>query len=166
MTVDEIKQELSMADVIARYGLKPNRSGFIFCPFHQEKGHASMRIYKRDYNCFGCGANGDIFTFVQEMEHCDFKTAYLSLGGEYQKRNSWQKKRFRYQLEQKKQKAMTELVKKKTMKLEVLRDIFYQKLFVRCFPVYSDEWCEAVNRIEYDFYLLDELTREGVKLND
>ena len=68
MTKEEIKDLYSMKDILERYGLqKPNRAGFICCPFHKEKT-ASMKIYKRDFNCFGCGANGDIFTFVMLMD--------------------------------------------------------------------------------------------------
>ena len=85
MTVEEIKQQYSMRDVVEMYGFHPNRAGFISCPFHKGDHTASMKIYKDSFNCFGCGANGDIFTFIQKMDNCDFKTAFYSLGGEYQK---------------------------------------------------------------------------------
>ena len=44
-----------------------------------------MKIYDKDFHCFGCGANGDIFSFVQRMENVDFKEAFYSLGGTYEK---------------------------------------------------------------------------------
>ena len=85
MDKETIKQQNSMRDVLSRYGMVPNRAGFVNCPFHPKDRTASMRIYKDSYYCFGCGATGDIFTFVQNMDNCDFKTAFTILGGTYQK---------------------------------------------------------------------------------
>lgn len=165
MTTDEIKQSVSMREVVEQYGYHPNRSGFIRCIFHKEKT-ASMKVYKDSVYCFGCGRSGDIFTFVQQMDGCSFKEAFLKLGGEYEKKSDWQRKKFEYQLQQKKEKERKELERKLQWKREILQDIPMQKLFAKCFPVFSDDWCAAVNRLEYDFYILDEMNREGVKLFD
>ena len=165
MTTDEIKQSVSMREVVEQYGYHPNRAGFISCPFHKEKT-ASMKVYKDSVYCFGCGRSGDIYTFVQQMDGCSFKEAYLKLGGEYEKKSDWQRKKFEYQLQQKKEKERKELERKRQWKREILQDIPMQKLFAKCFPVFSDDWCAAVNRLEYDFYILDEMNREGVKLFD
>lgn len=166
MTVEEIKQQYSMRDVIGMYGMKANKAGFTSCPFHGHDKHPSMKIYPKDYHCYTCGANGDVFTFVQDMEHCTFKEAYLKLGGVYEQKTDWQKKKFEYQLQQKKEKERKKLERKRQWKKEILQDIPMQKLFAKCFPVFSDDWCAAVNRLEYDFYILDEMDREGVKLFD
>jgi len=46
------------------------------CPFHNEKSPSFHISPERGaYHCFGCGAGGDIFTFVQEIEKVDFKGA-------------------------------------------------------------------------------------------
>lgn len=87
MTVEEIKSQYTMQDVLRKYGLTTNAKGFMRCPFHNEKT-PSMKIYKTNYHCFGCGADGDIFDFVQKMENCDFKTAFRELGGEYEPRSN------------------------------------------------------------------------------
>ncbi len=43
------------------------------CPFHSEKsGSLSVSAEKGVYYCFGCGAKGDVITFVREIEHLDF----------------------------------------------------------------------------------------------
>jgi DNA primase len=47
-----------------------------------------MKIYDRDYNCFGCGANGDIFSFIEQFYGIGFKDAFLMLGGTYEKKSS------------------------------------------------------------------------------
>lgn len=84
MTADEVKQSHSMRSVVESYGLTPNRAGFIACPFHKERT-PSCKIYKDSFYCFGCGAHGDIFTFVEKMDGCDFKTAFKTLGGNFEK---------------------------------------------------------------------------------
>jgi DNA primase len=87
MTVDEIKSTYSMRSIVERYGYHPNRAGFISCPFHTGDRSPSMKIYAKDFHCHACGANGDIFSFIQRMDNCDFKTAFYSLGGSYQKQS-------------------------------------------------------------------------------
>ena len=84
MTVEEIKAAYSMRDIVERYGFRPTRAGFIPCPFHSGDRQASLKVYDRDFHCHACGAHGDIIDFVMMMDDVDFKTAYQSLGGEYQ----------------------------------------------------------------------------------
>ncbi|MHB1330513.1 MAG: DNA primase [Minisyncoccota bacterium] len=76
--VEEIKERLDIAEVIGGY-IKVEKTGANFkakCPFHNEKT-ASFFIstQRQNYYCFGCGAKGDIFNFVEEMESVDFKGA-------------------------------------------------------------------------------------------
>lgn len=82
MTSAEIKETVSFRKVVEMCGLHPNRNGFICCPFHQEKT-PSFRIRPKTGICYGCGWEGDIFKFYSEYNHCDFPTAFLALGGEY-----------------------------------------------------------------------------------
>lgn len=83
MTSDEIKNSTTMTEVLSMYGLRPNRKGFICCPFHKEKT-PSMKIYDKSYHCFGCGESGDVFSFVQKYQNIDFKDAFRTLGGGYE----------------------------------------------------------------------------------
>ena len=165
MTTDEIKQSVSMREVVEQYGYHPNRAGFISCPFHKEKT-ASMKVYKDSVYCFGCGRSGDIFTFVQQLDGCSFKDAYLKLGGEYEKKSDWQRKKFQYQLQQKKERQRRELLKKREQKMQVINDIKLYRNAINNLPVFSENWCYAVNHFEYAMYELEELTREGVTLVD
>ena len=82
MTVDEIQRSMSAAELLSGYGVKIRR-GMCSFPFHGEDKHPSMKVYKDGVHCFTCGFHGDIFAIYQELEHCDFKTAFKALGGEY-----------------------------------------------------------------------------------
>lgn len=77
-TVEQIKERLSIQDVVSSY-IKLDRAGKnlkAVCPFHNEKTPSFYVSPERDsYYCFGCGAKGDIFTFVEEFEGIDFQGA-------------------------------------------------------------------------------------------
>ncbi|MBX4195558.1 DNA primase [Candidatus Parcubacteria bacterium] len=80
--VEAIKERLSVEEVIGSY-VQLQKAGQNFkakCPFHNEKTASFMISPSRQsYYCFGCGARGDIFTFVKEMEGVDFKQALRTL---------------------------------------------------------------------------------------
>ena len=160
MTTEEIKQSVSMLEIVERYGLHPNRAGFISCPFHNGDRTPSMKIYPKDYHCHACGANGDVFSFVMGMENCDFKTAFKSLGGSYKAQSDHHRNLYHYHLQKRKEKELKRLQKVEQERRSVIAEIRLQKLFKALFPVYSDEWCKAVNRLEYLFYKLEVITTE------
>lgn len=70
--VQTIKDRLTMREVLERYGYTADRKGFICCPFHSEKT-PSMKIYEKDYHCFGCQEHGDVITFVQKLFGLSFQ---------------------------------------------------------------------------------------------
>lgn len=76
--VEEIKARLAIEDVIGGY-LKIEKAGKSFkvkCPFHNEKTASFFVSPERGgYYCFGCGAKGDIFSFVEQFEGLDFRGA-------------------------------------------------------------------------------------------
>lgn len=159
MTSDELKRSIPMRQVAEQYGVRVNNHGFCCCPFHKEKT-PSMKIYKDSYNCFGCGANGDIFSFVMGMEHCDFKTAYKALGGSYKQQSDHQRNIHNYHLQKRRENELKRLQREEQEKRELIEKIKMQKLFKMLSPVFSDDWCEAVNRLEYLFYRLELLTEK------
>lgn len=76
--VENIKERISIEEVVGQYvNLTPAGSNLKGkCPFHAEKTPSFMVSPARQtYHCFGCGAGGDIFTFIQEIEGLDFKGA-------------------------------------------------------------------------------------------
>ena len=74
-STEQIKDRLSIVDVLSTY-IKLDKAGKNFkgrCPFHNEKTPSFFVSPERDsYYCFGCGAKGDIFTFVEHFEGVDF----------------------------------------------------------------------------------------------
>ena len=78
----KIKERLSIEEVVSSY-IKLEKAGTNLkarCPFHNEKTPSFFVSADRGtYYCFGCGASGDIFTFVEEFEGLDFKGALKML---------------------------------------------------------------------------------------
>lgn len=72
--VQTIKDRLTMREVLEYYGYEPNKKGFVCCMFHNEKT-PSMKIFEKDYHCFGCGEHGDTITFVQKLFNLSFQEA-------------------------------------------------------------------------------------------
>ncbi len=75
---DEIKDRLPITDVLASYiALIPSGTQYkAKCPFHSERSASfSVSPDRGLYYCFGCGAKGDIFTFVEQFEGLDKKGA-------------------------------------------------------------------------------------------
>ena len=172
MTSEEIKERYSMEEIIGRYGYRPNRAGFISCPFHKEKT-ASMKIYKDSYNCFGCGANGDVFTFIQKMEHMDFKEAFYELGGEYsehdKKEGKFSQRRKKQMLEyrriemQKRKKRLLNQIRKLNKEICMLKKIMNDNLpYINenGEAMYPKVWCYAANKFEYELYRLEILKQQ------
>lgn len=81
-SVETIKEKLDISDIIGSY-IKLEKAGANFkalCPFHHEKTASFLVSPSRGtYYCFGCGAKGDMFSFVQEFEGVDFITALKQL---------------------------------------------------------------------------------------
>ncbi len=80
--VEQIKSNIDIVDVIGSYvPLKKAGSNYKgLCPFHGEKTPSfNVSQDKQFYHCFGCGAHGDVITFVQQMENLDFLDAVEKL---------------------------------------------------------------------------------------
>ena len=81
--VEELKAKLDIVEVVAGYvSLKPASAGSFkgLCPFHSEKSPSfNVRSAPAFYHCFGCGAGGDVYKFIQEIEHVGFTEAIEKL---------------------------------------------------------------------------------------
>ena len=76
--VEEIRVKNDIVDVIGSYVKlqKKGRDYFGLCPFHNEKTPSfSVSRQKQMYYCFGCGAGGNVLTFLMEYENYSFQEA-------------------------------------------------------------------------------------------
>lgn len=84
---EKVRDAVDMADLVGvRVDLRKD-SGSRFtglCPFHDERSPSfGIDASKKVYHCFGCGAGGDCFRYVQELEGLDFKGALEFLAQRY-----------------------------------------------------------------------------------
>ncbi len=63
---EEVKTTVSLKQAAACYGLKPDHSGMIRCPFHEDH-HPSMKLNEDYFYCFGCGASGDVVELTRRL---------------------------------------------------------------------------------------------------
>jgi len=82
--IDKIRSTVSIVDTVQNYvALKKRGRNWVgLCPFHAEKsGSFNVSEEMAFFKCFGCDKGGDIFTFIQEIEHTDFPGAVELLAG-------------------------------------------------------------------------------------
>ncbi len=80
--IEEVRLQNDIVEIISQYvPLKQKGSSYFgLCPFHNEKTPSfSVNSEKQFYYCFGCGAAGNVFGFLMEMENCEFPEAMKRL---------------------------------------------------------------------------------------
>lgn len=80
--IEEVRAANDIVDVISGYVRlkKQGANYFGLCPFHNEKSPSfSVSGNKQLFKCFGCGAGGNVYTFVMQYESCDFQEAVQML---------------------------------------------------------------------------------------
>lgn len=154
MTVDDIKNQYSMVDILNRLNIQIKR-GFCNCPLHTGDRTASFKVYPKSFYCFGCGKGGDIIYFVEEYCKLDFKDACEWIAGETL---STMSKRALV-VEQMKRKAIKEKQLKLKRQLKELRLAEYWNKYQAAEP-YSDEWINAYNEWQKGVYKQETLMKE------
>lgn len=163
MTSEEIKQSTSMSDVIAGTYHISIRNNMCKCPFHDDRS-PSMRVYEDSCYCFTCAKSWDIFSFVQDMDGVDFKTAFISLGGTYEHHTS---KVGKYIAEsaRERRKAQTERAKaeEKRQFQEISKAFLICECGVKVYEPFSEEWCYYINQREVMRYIFDAVIINGTE---
>lgn len=78
MEIADIKQNLSLTQVLENYSLQPNKNNMLRCPFHEDKT-ASLQVNptQNKYKCYACDKKGDVIQFVQDYEKLTKREAIL-----------------------------------------------------------------------------------------
>ena len=83
--IEEVKARTNIADIVGDYvSLKSAGVGSMkgLCPFHDERSPSfHVRPQVGFYHCFGCGESGDVYSFLQKMDHVTFAEAVERLAG-------------------------------------------------------------------------------------
>ncbi len=80
--INQIRQSIDIVDIISEYVQlkKHGRNYFGLCPFHGESTPSfSVSTDKQIFHCFGCGAGGNVFTFLMEKDGLTFQEAAVRL---------------------------------------------------------------------------------------
>ena len=177
--VQTIKYRLTMREVLERYGYTADRKGFICCPFHNEKT-PSMRIYDKDYHCFGCGEHGDVITFVQKMFNLSFQEALKKIDVDfgldlYGDKTFEELRKSHYKTKQLQAKREREKAEKENADMEYWAAFDEWKRLEdnkqKFAPKSPDEelhslFIEALQKLSYQTYLLDCLETRRRLLNE
>ncbi len=82
--IEEIRQRTDLVEVVGEYlSLERRGKNMIgLCPFHGEKTPSfTVSPEKQLYHCFGCGASGNVFSFIMQMDNLSFPEAARFLAG-------------------------------------------------------------------------------------
>lgn len=84
--IENIKQNSDLTAVIQSYGIDLKKSGKSYkgyCPFHEDNKSPSLSITPAEdlWQCFGCGAGGDVIDFIRKYDGISFKEAVARLSG-------------------------------------------------------------------------------------
>src|SRR5689334_3774417 len=122
-SVDAVKAAADFVDVVsARTQLRKAGARYTGrCPFHEERTPSfSVNAVDKLYYCFGCGAKGDLITFVRETEGLDFAGSI-----------EWLAERFRVPLEYEESSPAQDAARKRRERMFALLDqatSFYERL--------------------------------------
>ncbi len=83
--IETIRSRINIADVVSRYvAVRASGTSYIaLCPFHPDESPSmTISAEKGLFHCFGCGAGGDVYTFLSKIENVEFPDAVRRLADE------------------------------------------------------------------------------------
>jgi DNA primase len=78
-----LKDDISLVEIAEKEGVELQEHGNLYrgrCPFHRDKDPSFFIYEEKRFKCFGCGAEGDVITFVQKIREISFPKAMEYLG--------------------------------------------------------------------------------------
>ena len=160
---EEIRERVTIKQVVEYYTDKKIVKGVCNCPLHHEKT-ASFTINesKQLYYCFGCGAGGDIFKFVQTYLGIDFKSAVAQIDKDFALGLSGEKISVKAQIEARERKKQRAL----ELQEQARKDAEYSQLcaqyrltceLLKILEPMTDIWGETLTRNKWLECQLDKL---------
>lgn len=168
--VSVIKERVHMTEIFEKYGMEIKR-GAVLCPFHSEKT-PSLRIYNHDtqWHCFGCGAGGDVITFIQMYFNLNFTGALIRLDNDFglslplrklSKKEAEEAHKRQAEIEQKRAEKQAEL---EAFRLEYDLNTIHYRLLLEIKKAgnpkkpedITDEYAYAVKKLEYLDYWFEQ----------
>ncbi len=172
-SVEQIKERLNIEGVVGSY-IKLERAGNSLkakCPFHNEKTPSFFVSPDRgSYYCFGCGAKGDMFTFVQEFEGIDFLGSLKILADragvtleKFATKTSDKKERL-YQLLETATLFMQSNLESEEIPLSYLKNRGLNNETIKNWKIgyVRDEWRSISDHLKSKGYFDDEIERAGI----
>ena len=171
MLAKSLEAMLDFKKVSCAYGMDYNASGFAVCPFHKEKT-ASFYIYDGFGHCFGCGWHGGVIKFTTALFNISFFAAMDKLNKDFNCRlpigrkaklseDYRAAKRYKEILAEQKEQAQQRAAQETLYWALWGEWIKCDKIISNCKPSniddISDEYAEAVKRIDYVDYLIDSM---------
>ena len=171
----KIRQALEMREVVEHYGFQVSRSGFMTCPFHAGDHTASLKLYEGEggFHCFGCGAHGSVIDFVMRLFGLNFRQAVLRINADFHLGLIPSKP------DRASRSAALEARREERRKTDqaeanfryMASELHYWKEVLEVFPpvrqgdtaYYHPLYVEAVKRLPYIEYWLDEFIEKGGK---
>lgn len=145
----EVNSRVLMSDIIKRFlpGQEIHK-GFISCPFHNEDT-PSLRVYPHSFYCFGCGAGGDVISFIAKLhnlnnqEACKEICKNFGIGTSISKLSEHQYKR---------EKRNREYLQEKINQANIVLCKYYRSIYYA--TPESGPWIEKVENLEQVEYYL------------
>lgn len=168
-----ITQAVTLSQACELYGIPINRQGFSRCPYHSGDNTPSFKIYPDDrgFYCFGCGAGGDVITFVRKLFNLNFLGAVKKLNADFSlgldEKPSYAEYRKSQQLQAEREQAKRNKVRilLELYKLSTLHRIYWQILKNYHGGDPNKIEAEAIHNIEFIRYKIEVKETELAELN-
>lgn len=159
---DEIKNILTMEDILNKYNISHSKTMF-HCCFHKDK-NASAKFYKNSFYCFSCNKTGDLIQFVQYLYNINFQEAIQKINIDFNLNLNIHSKIDRKKIQEIENKKMQEKIKKEKEKKHFIdlcdkyrklrREIDYQLKQVNI--INWEDKVKEISKLQDKLYLIED----------
>lgn len=181
LAAEQIREIITMQDVLREYGFQTSRNGRIPCPLHN--GHDPNFSYKDHYfKCFVCGESGSVIDFVMKLFGISFPQALIRISSDFglditprratrQEANALAERRRKEEEERRRMREQYERVAEEHRYWLWAAKLFAPETYIResdgqeigGTPYFHPLYCKAVKRLPQLEYWLDENIESGLR---